>query len=68
MFMLVKDDDLLSGTAKRYNNLHWNAAWSPDGKWISFYGSSRATGKHEFAVVSTAGSDHGFRVLMADVG
>tara|TARA_R110002073_G_scaffold43606_3_gene121576 strand:- start:4443 stop:9434 length:4992 start_codon:yes stop_codon:yes gene_type:complete len=57
---------LLNGEARRYGNLYWNFAWSPDGKWISFYGTSRMTGKHEFAVVSTKGSDHGFRVLMKD--
>ena len=57
---------LLRGEAQRYASLYFNSAWSPDGKWIAFQGLNRNTGKREFSVVSTKGSDHGHHVLLAD--
>ena len=65
-FKTQQKRQLLTGDLQRYNGLYWGFGWSPDGKWISFYGKSRTTGKHEFAVVSAKGSDHGFRVLKKD--
>lgn len=50
---------------KKYQQIHWGFAWSPDGKWIAFLGILPG-GRSEVAVVHAQGQAKGFRVLLSE--
>jgi uncharacterized protein (TIGR03067 family) len=64
----IRVRDLGKGTSRdllddRYQQIEWGMAWSPDGQWLAFKGTTNDR-KTEAAVVHVDGMKKGFRALL----
>ena len=53
--------DVFPGGVSPYSMIHYNFAWSPDGRRIAFLGQTAELGR-ELAMVDTQGAEFGYRV------
>jgi Tol biopolymer transport system component len=53
--------DVFPGGASPYQLIHYNFAWSPDGRRIAFLGEQAGAGR-ELAVVDSQGAEFGYKV------